>query len=273
MKKIIYIVSLLFILSSCSWENKVTENNLEDNLVEENIEISQEIDGYQKFDFSTQSGSVVSIYPVDHATAAITWWEDLIYVDPASDIDWFESPNFVFITHEHGDHFNQETLKKIVNEDTNFITTQEVYSKLDEELQSFATIMENGQINTIEGLTITAVAAYNIREEALNYHPKGQGNWYIFERDWLRVYFSWDSEDTPEMRALENIDVAFVSMNLPYTMPIDSAADAVLEFAPKNIFPYHYRGTDWKSDIGEFKSIVESQNPEINVIFADWYWE
>ncbi len=273
MKKIIYIISLIFILSSCSWDNTVTENNLENNSVEKNTEISQEIKNYEKFDFTTQSWSLVSIYPVDHATAAINWWEDLIYVDPANDIEWFSNPNFVFITHEHGDHFNQETLKKIVNEETNFITTQEVYSKLDEELQEFATVMQNGEIMTIQWLTITAVAAYNIREEALKYHPKGQWNGYIFEKDWLRVYFSWDTEDTPEMRALKDIDVAFVSMNLPYTMPVDSAADGVLEFAPKNIFPYHYRGKEEISDINKFKSIVESQNSEINVLFADWYWE
>ena len=112
MKKFIYIVALIFILSSCGWENKVDENNLTNNVVEENTEVSPENQNYQKFDFPTQSGSTVSIYPVDHASAAITWWEDLIYVDPTSDIEWFNNPNFIFITHEHGDHFNQETLKK-----------------------------------------------------------------------------------------------------------------------------------------------------------------
>ena len=86
-----------------------------------------------------------------------------------------------------------------------------------------------------------------------------------------RIYISGDTEDIPEMRQLENIDIAFVCMNLPYTMTIKSAADAVLEFKPKKVYPYHYRGTEGLSDVEKFKSIVNEENKAIEVIQVDWY--
>ena len=73
------------------------------------------------------------------------------------------------------------------------------------------------------------------------------------------------------MRNLENIDKAFVCMNLPYTMDVEQAADAVLEFAPKEVIPFHYRGTDGLSDIEKFKSLVNQGNEDIEVTFLEWY--
>ena len=112
---------------------------------------------------------------------------------------------------------------------------------------------------------------YNLREEALKFHTKGRGNGYVFSIDNQRIYFSGDTEDIPEMRALKNIDKAFVCMNLPYTMTVESAADAVLEFKPKEVYPYHYRGTVGLSDVAKFKSLVNKGNAEIKVVQLDWY--
>lgn len=276
MKNLLILSFFILLLSSCTWSNNVDLKSKDSatqiiDINYEDIKEEEKVSMYQKFDFLTGSWELVEISPVDHATAILEWNDMTVFVDPANLIDWYKSPDIILVTHEHWDHFNNETLKKLLNEGTVFITTEKVYSQLNEDLKQYTTIMKNWEDIEVNWFKITAIAAYNLREEALNFHPKGQGNGYIIERDNFRVYFSGDSEDIPEMRALENIDIAFVSMNLPYTMPVWSAADAVLEFAPKNVFPYHYRGKEEISDINKFKELVEEQNSEINVIFWNWY--
>ena len=112
---------------------------------------------------------------------------------------------------------------------------------------------------------------YNLREEALKFHPKGRGNGYVLNMAGERVYISGDTEDIPEMRSLKDIDKAFVCMNLPYTMTVQSAADAVLEFKPETVYPYHYRGSDSISDVNLFKKIVNEGNDSIEVLLLEWY--
>lgn len=131
--------------------------------------------------------------------------------------------------------------------------------------------MKNGEKTTILNIPIEAIAMYNIREEALKFHPKGAGNGYIFKLGNDRVYFSGDTEDTPEMRALTNIDKAFVCMNMPYTMTVEQAAAATLAFKPKQVYPYHYRGKAGLSDVNKFKELVEAASNDIEVIQWDWY--
>ena len=112
---------------------------------------------------------------------------------------------------------------------------------------------------------------YNLRKEALKFHQKGRGNGYVLNLGNQRVYFSGDTEDIPEMRALQDIDLAFVCMNLPYTMTVESAADAVLEFKPTKVYPYHYRGRPDVSDVSRFMELVKKGDPAIEVIQLDWY--
>ena len=112
---------------------------------------------------------------------------------------------------------------------------------------------------------------YNLREEALKFHTKGRGNGYVLTINEERIYFSGDTEDIPEMRNLKNIDKAFVCMNLPYTMTVESAADAVLAFKPKQVYPYHYRGTQGLSDVAKFKKIVNEKDTSIEVVQWNWY--
>lgn len=112
---------------------------------------------------------------------------------------------------------------------------------------------------------------YNLREEALKFHSKGRGNGYVVTIGGERIYISGDTEDIPEMRSLKNIDKAFVCMNLPWTMTVDKAAEAVLEFKPKAIYPYHYRNKEGMSDVKKFKTLINQGDEAIEVIQLDWY--
>ncbi len=112
---------------------------------------------------------------------------------------------------------------------------------------------------------------YNLPETADSRHPKGRGNGYVLEMGDRHIYFSGDTEDIAEMRALKNIDVAFVCMNLPYTMDVNQAASAVLAFKPKVVYPYHYRGSGGLSDVEAFKKSVNDGDSKIEVRLRNWY--
>ena len=115
------------------------------------------------------------------------------------------------------------------------------------------------------------IPAYNLRDEAKDFHSTGRGNGYVITMGDERIYISGDTEDIPEMRALTNIDMAFVCMNLPWTMSVESAASAVLDFKPKVVIPDHYRSTNGLSDVGKFKALVIENNPNIDVRLLNWY--
>nr|WP_317048160.1 MBL fold metallo-hydrolase [Cellulophaga lytica] len=151
------------------------------------------------------------------------------------------------------------------------IAPQAVADKLSDNLKTKLTILNNDASVDFANIKITAIPMYNLREEAIKFHSKGRGNGYLLEKGGERVYFSGDTEDIPEMRALQNIDKAFICMNLPYTMTVKSAASAVLEFKPKQVYPYHYRGKPDVSDIAKFKQLVNDGNKDIEVIQLDWY--
>ncbi len=133
--------------------------------------------------------------------------------------------------------------------------------------------MSNDETQTKMGMTITALPMYNLPETADSRHPKGRGNGYVIDFGGKRVYISGDTEDIPEMRTLKDIDVAFVCMNLPYTMDIHMAASAVVDFKPKIIYPYHYRGQGGLSDTAEFKKLVGASDKNIDVRLRNWYAE
>ena len=133
-----------------------------------------------------------------------------------------------------------------------------VADKLPEKYNSKLVILNNGQGVHRLDFYIQAIAMYNLPEEENSKHPKGRGNGYILNIDDKRIYISGDTEDILEMRMLRNIDVVFLCMNLPFTMDINQASSAVLEFKPKVVYPYHYRGTEGLSDVNEFKKLVRS---------------
>jgi len=216
----------------------------------------------------TANGDLV-IRPIDHATFVMGWNGKTIYVDPVGGGKRFESfarPDLILITDIHGDHLNNETLSAVVSDKTTIIAPSAVAEKLPENLRKQTTVLANGETKSLHEIKIEAVPMYNLTQDRLKFHNKGRGNGYVLTLGGKRVYISGDTEDIPEMRALKNIDVAFVCMNLPYTMDVNQAASAVREFRPRIVYPYHYRG----SDVEKFKSLVGNDR-DVEVRLRDWY--
>jgi L-ascorbate metabolism protein UlaG (beta-lactamase superfamily) len=218
----------------------------------------------------TKDGDLI-IHPVNHATLVLGWKNIVVYVDSVGGAQRFAGlpgPNLIVVTDIHGDHLNGGTLKAVAGEKTSIIVPAAVASDagMPEELRSHLIILNNGESKEIQGVNVEAVPMYNLTPARAKFHTKGRGNGYVLTFGDKRVYLSGDTEDIPEMRALKNIDVAFVCMNLPYTMTVDQAASAVREFRPKIVYPYHYRG----SDLDKFKTLV-GESSGVEVRLRDWY--
>ena len=210
----------------------------------------------------------IQFHAVEHASFIIQKDGLTIYVDPVGQIKnylAYPAPQLILITHAHGDHFDKNLLEKIKTDKTIIIAPKSVTDQL-----GYGKTVSNGQTVSVSGITIDAIPMYNTTKERLMFHPKGAGNGYVLTIGNERVYISGDTEYIPEMRALKNIDYAFICMNLPYTMAVEQAASAVLDFKPKHVYPYHYRSKDGFSDIEKFKKLV-SVDPHIDVIFLKWY--
>ncbi len=215
----------------------------------------------------------IEIMPISHATFVMNWDGQIIYVDPVGGAASFEGmpeAEVILVTDIHGDHMNEETLLSVKTENNFLFAPQAVADKLSDDLKPLV-VVNNGETTTRNELKITAIPMYNITEGRLDKHVKGRGNGYVLEKNGYRVYISGDTEDIPEMRSLENIDKAFVCMNLPYTMDINQAASAVLDFTPKEVIPYHYRGTDGFQDVEKFKSMINEKDENIKVTLMEWY--
>lgn len=215
------------------------------------------------------------IQPIDHASLVLEWNGRVIYVDPTGGAKAYEglpAPDIILITDVHGDHANVETLKAIqTKSNTVFVMPYDVGKIIPKELITGETLIPNGKETVVRGIPIRTLPMYNLPEQADSKHPKGRGNGYVLTFADKKVYISGDTEDIPEMRKLKDIDVAFVCMNLPYTMDINQAASAVLDFKPKIVYPYHYRGKDGFSDIEAFKKLVNDKDKKIEVRIRDWY--
>jgi L-ascorbate metabolism protein UlaG (beta-lactamase superfamily) len=216
----------------------------------------------------------LSIHPIEHASFVMTWNGLAVYVDPVGGgerYDGFPPPDLVLITHLHGDHMSADTLAALATSDTRVVAPASVADALGEAAPSNLAILNHGESVDVRGIEVEAHPAYNLNPDRLRYHPRDRNdNSYLITVGGLRIYVSGDTEDIPEMRALEDIDAAFVCMNLPYTMTVDQAADAVLEFAPRIVYPYHFRGTDGMSDLDRFTELV-SAKPDIEVRRLSWY--
>lgn len=218
----------------------------------------------------------LTIQPLNHATMALTWQGKTIYTDPNGGAKTFEgvtAPDLILITDIHGDHFNPETLQAIDLSKATLVVPQAVADKLPEALKRKSVVLANGETKSISDISITAVPMYNLPESADSRHTKGRGNGYVLTFGNKNVYLSGDTQGIPEMRQLKNIDVAFVCMNLPYTMDINEASQAVLDFKPKVVYPYHYRGQNGLSDTEAFRKLVNGKNKNIEVRLRNWYAE
>lgn len=226
-------------------------------------------------ELDTKAGPL-KIQPILHGAFVMTWNDKAIYVDPYGGAKGYEgiaAPDLILITDIHGDHLNPETLNVIETGKAKIVAPQAVKDQLPENLKDKVIVLSNGNKTTVAGVSVSAVPMYNLPETDDSRHPKGRGNGYILNLGGKLVYISGDTEDIPEMRALKNIDVAFICMNLPYTMDINQAASAVLEFKPKVVYPYHYRGQGGLSDVDAFKKLVTSVNKAIDVRLRNWYPE
>jgi L-ascorbate metabolism protein UlaG (beta-lactamase superfamily) len=216
----------------------------------------------------------LTIQPLNHATFAMTWQGKTIYADPNGGAKTFEGvavPDLILITDIHGDHFNQATLDAINTSNATLVVPQAVADKLPENLKAKAVVVANGQTIVQKDISITAIPMYNLPETPESRHPKGRGNGYVLTFGNKKLYLSGDTSGIPEMRALKDIDIAFVCMNLPYTMDISEAAQAVLDFKPKIMYPYHYRGQSGLSDTEAFKKLVNDKDKNIDVRLRNWY--
>jgi len=210
------------------------------------------------------------LHPIQHASFVMDWNGQTIYVDPVGDARLYaglDAPDMVLLTHSHGDHLDTDTLAALDTDDAVMVMPQSVADKLDTRYGSSRLIMANGDTQDSHGLSLHAVPMYNLPETPDSRHPKGWGNGYVLTMGDKRVYISGDTEGTTEMRGLENIDLALVCMNLPYTMDVQQAADAVADFTPAVVYPYHYRGQDTE----RFKTLVNEAAPDVDVQLYDWY--
>lgn len=219
--------------------------------------------------YKTDSGEIV-IHPISHASFVMATPGLVVYNDPVGGKALYEghpAPGLILITHEHGDHFDPETLAGLVAADTRLVVNPSVLEKLPADLQAKATALKNGESTTVGGMAIDAIPAYNTTPERTQYHPQGRDNGYVLSVDGRRVYIAGDTEDIPEMRSLTGIAIAFVPMNLPYTMDIDQASLAVAAFKPDFVYPYHYKGSDPEA----FADKLAAAAPDIKVVQGPWY--
>ncbi len=199
---------------------------------------------FEKDTVKTSAGDLEITF-IGHASLMMTFAGKTIHVDPWSRLaDYATLPkaDLILLTHQHGDHMDPQALQALRTDSTILILTQECASEV-----KGGTVMNNGDTRHVLGITVEAVPAYNLehrRPDGTPFHPKGEGNGYILTFGKTRVYIAGDTENTPEMKALKNIDIAFLPMNLPYTMTPEMVADAARAFHPKILYPYHFGDTD-----------------------------
>jgi L-ascorbate metabolism protein UlaG (beta-lactamase superfamily) len=208
----------------------------------------------------TKAGDLTITF-IGHGTLMFTFGGKTIQVDPVgqyADYRKFPKADLILITHGHRDHLDPKAVEKVRQPATEIVLTQAAAGAL-----AGGLVMANGDEKTVAGLTIEAVPAYNLvhqRESGEPFHPKGEGNGYIITFGDKRVYVAGDTENTPEMKALKGIDIAFLPMNLPYTMTPEMVADAALAFKPRILYPYHFGKTDTARLLALLKD-----HPEIEV--------
>lgn len=194
--------------------------------------------------FKTSKGDLVITF-IGHGTLMMEFDGKVIHIDPVSyyaDYKTLPKADLILITHAHGDHLDAKTIDLLKKESTEIVLAKVCVDKYDG-----TAIMKNGDSGTYSGLKVDAVPAYNIkhvRSEGNPYHPKGEGNGYIIYMGDKKVYVAGDTENTPEMTGLKDIDIAFLPMNLPYTMTPEMVANATKLFKPKVLYPYHFGETD-----------------------------
>lgn len=224
MLKIILSLSLVMLTCLACNSKKTEQINVGDNDV-----------------FTTQSGKEVSFLFIKHASFVINYDNLSIQIDPVSKMDpatdysSFPKADFIFVTHEHFDHFDKEAIAALTGEKTRVILNKNCAQML-----GSGTAMSNGEtLKLRDDITVEAVPAYNTTADRQKFHPKGRDNGYVLTLDGLRIYIAGDTEDIPEMEQLKDIDIAFLPCNQPYTMKPEQLIKAAKTIHPHVLFPYH----------------------------------
>ena len=206
-------------------------------------------DTYEVDVFKTKSGKTVKFHALVHASIRIEYDGQEIEIDPVrklgnKTIDYSAMPkaDYIFVTHEHGDHFDKEAIKLLAGD-----KTQLVMNKRCADMYGPCAVLYNNQSATLGAVEVEAVPAYNTTEGRTQFHPKGRDNGYILTLDGLRIYIAGDTEDISEMQDIKDIDIAFLPCNQPYTMKPEQLVKAAKTVKPKVLFPYHYGQTDLSS--------------------------
>ncbi len=207
----------------------------------------------------------VGIVPITHGSLILKWQEKVIHVDPWSRGDYEGQPaaDLILVTDVHGDHMDPAQIAKVSKADAIIVAPAAVQKTVRK-----ARVLNNGEQTDVFGIKIEAVSMYNLKRGPRAgelFHTRGRGNGYVLTLGDQRIYISGDTACTPEMKRLADIDIAFVCMNLPYTMTPREAAGCVNAFKPRVVYPYHYRG----SDLNAFKEAVTSAAVEVRIL--DWY--
>ena len=214
----------------------------------------------------------VTMHSIHHASFVMETPQGVIYVDPVgapADYEGMPEPALILVTHEHGDHYNAETLTALKAEGTALVTNPAVHAMLPDALKEGAQTLANGESMEWEGVTIDAIPAHNTTEERMNFHPEGRDNGYVLTMEGFKTYISGDTEPTPEMLALTDVDLCFLCMNLPFTQTAEQAAEAVKQFKPTYVYPYHYRGKDGGSQDPEAFAVMVGDASMVKM--AGWY--
>jgi L-ascorbate metabolism protein UlaG (beta-lactamase superfamily) len=191
------------------------------------------------------SSGVVEMHFIGHGSLMFSVNNFFIYIDPvrsSGSYDNLPKADLILVTHEHGDHLDNDLIKTLRKDATVLLSNEKAAASV-----SWAKAVKAGEINIVSGITVMAVPAYNIknmRAPGQPYHPKGSGNGYVITIGDRKIYVAGDTENIPEMKDLKKIDVAFLPMNLPYTMTPEMVADAAKSFSPAILYPYHYGNTD-----------------------------
>ena len=245
MKKIITcLLAAMWLTTACGQQNRAggTEGKQTAATTESTAKGAYEVD-----EFKTKSGKTVRFHALMHSCIRIEYDGREIEIDPVAKlggrtIDYAAMPkaDYIFVTHEHADHYDAATLRQLTG-----ANTQLIMNKRCTEIFGSGKAMVNGdKMQVADDITVEAVPAYNITADRTKFHPKGRDNGYILTIDGLRIYIAGDTEDIPEMAGIKNIDIAFLPCNQPYTMTVEQLVKAAKTIKPKVLFPYHYGQTD-----------------------------
>jgi L-ascorbate metabolism protein UlaG (beta-lactamase superfamily) len=218
----------------------------------------------------TDDGEIV-FHPINHASFVMKWKDIVIFNDPVGASSLYSSfgkPSLILVSHDHGDHFSSSTISAIKGDNTTIVAPLKVFNGLSTALRASTIVLTNNTSTNLLSIQIDAIPAYNTSNSN---HPKGVGNGYVLTIAGKRIYMSGDTEDIPEIRALQNIDVAFVCMNIPYTMSGDKAAAITRQFTPGVVYPYHFQNQGGSfTDLNKYKKNV-GQDLGTEVRIRKWY--